>query len=54
MIHGRQIKDYPWQVFHYGHFGWWWTDANSVISRHSYATEAEARQDMESKRELAA
>lgn len=47
MIQGRAVLNYPWQVFQHGHSGWWWTDANSVISRKSYPTEEEAQAAME-------
>jgi hypothetical protein len=48
----RELTDYPWRVFQCGHYGWYYTNGNSVIQPKHYATKAEAQAAMEQLQEM--
>ena len=43
----RELTDFPWKVFQCGHYGWYYTNGNSVIQPEHYTTKAEAQTAME-------
>jgi hypothetical protein len=43
----RELTDYPWKVFHCGHYGWYYTNGNSVIQRDYYESRSDAQAAME-------
>lgn len=46
MIQGRCLKDFLWEVFQSGHFGWWYTNGDSVVCRQAFETEKLAKEAM--------
>jgi hypothetical protein len=46
MISNRELTEFAWRVFQHGHFGWWFTNANSRICARAYPSQRAAMDAM--------